>query len=102
MKMKILNPLKDTFAILGVNLNHTTQHRSLNFRKLAVIFVSGTAITLSYLSIFRAHTFKEYADSVHMAFALTLGCAIFGIVLYKTTKITDLIDSFENLIADSE
>lgn len=100
--MKILKSVQDGFAILGMNLNQSTQHHPINLRKLIVISVFGAAIILSYVSIFRAQTFKEYTDSIHMALALSLGSAIYGTLLSKTTKIAELIDYLESIIDDSE
>lgn len=100
--MKILKAVQDGFAILGINLNQSTQRHPFNFRKLIVTFVFGAAITLSLVSIFRAHTFKEYTDSIHMALALTLGSAIYGTILCETTKIAELIGNFEKNINNSE
>lgn len=97
--MKILTTVQNNFAILGINLNH---HDPFNYKKSLVIFVFGTSITLNYISIFRAHTLKEYSDSIHMAMALTLGSALFGIALFERTKISELIESFERIIIDSE
>lgn len=100
--MKILKSVQNSFAILGINLNQSTLHRSFNFKKLIVIFVFGTSVILSYVSIFLAQNFKEYTDSIHMAMALTLGSSMFAIVLCKKTKMSELIDTLKRIIADSE
>lgn len=100
--MKILESVQNSFSILGINLNRSTQHHSLKFRRWLVGFVFGTAVTLSYVSIFRAHNFKEYTDSIHMGLALTLGCVLFGIALFESIKISELIGSIETTIIDSE
>lgn len=68
--MKILKLVQDNFAILGINLSQSSQYHSLNLNKFMFIFVCGTAITFSYVSIFCSRTFKEYTESIHMGTGL--------------------------------
>lgn len=99
--MKILKSVQDNFAILGINLNQLTHH-AFNLKTLMIILVFGVAIISSYVSIFRAHSFKEYTDSIHVGFAFTLGSAIFAIVICKMTKMSELIGGIETIIIESE
>lgn len=100
--MKILKSVQDNFAVLGMNLDRKTLQHPFDFRKRIVVFVFGTAIILSYVSISRARTFKEYTDSIHMTLTLSLGSLIYGILLFETTKIAELIGNFERILDDSE
>lgn len=100
--MKVLESVQDNFAVLGINLSQSAQHHSFNLNQIMFMFVSGTAISFSYISIFRSRTFKEYTESIHMGTSLTLGALIFGISLYKTKRIAVLIGRFGSIIGNSE
>lgn len=102
IKMKILQSVQHNFATLGINLSQPIQQHPLNLKRLLIILVFGTANTLNYVSIFQAHSFKEYIDSIHVGLALTLGSTLFGIILFQRTKISELIRCFEKIVNNSE
>lgn len=100
--MKILKSVQENFATLGIHFIQSTLDHVSNFKKLTVIFILSMAIISSYVGIYRAYTFEEYTDAIHVSLAFSLCSVFFAIVLWKMTKISTLIGSIEGVIIDSK
>lgn len=100
--MTILKSVRRDFATLGINLNQPASRRPFNARNTSVILVFGSSLISSYVRVFQSHTFKEYIDSIHIGLALTLASAMLGIVMYKMDKMSEIFQSIEKILVDSE
>lgn len=95
--------VQKNFAIMGITLTQSMQVNSFNGRIRFGFILLGMNIFHQYMYILNeAHGFQEYTESIYMASIGTVSFLCFSTVVFKMTRLFELIKKAEELIAKSE
>lgn len=101
--MKIFKEIILNFSIEGIYWPQKYQKHPFNIKNFAILFSLGLYSSLTMLALLlEVETLSEYADAF-FATVTTIHCSVmFAVLVWKTPKIFDLINSFETIIQNRE
>lgn len=102
-KLRVFQLIQKKFATVGISPNLVTQSYPLNGKVILGILLLTISFSCNLMFFFyKAKTFAEYTESMHMSSMAALISLIFVIVLLNVRKLFDLINDCENVANSSE
>lgn len=98
--MKILQPIRNDFEVVGVVPYQKCPFNSKNLRTFFALSI-GALLNGVYL-LLEAETFKEYADSFCSMSIMIVATMLFSIMIWKTPSLYHLLNTLEENVTKRE
>lgn len=98
--MKILDPIRNTYALVGIK---SYENHPLNLRNSFVISTMFLASVFNCVHLFYEElTFKEYAESVCGASSVLVATVLFTVLVWQIRPLYRCMDTLEEIVDKRE